>query len=182
MRAAAYFDDGFIEAIIGESFRLHEDNAFTEESGLSTKQSDYVGRITIQPDSNIRIVHRFRVDQSEFRFERNEIYAEASDPEWYTFRAGYVLLEREPDPDPLLPEQREEVNLGGTVRAIDDLWFKASGRRDLADDQMIESKFGLAYIDDCAEFGVDFRRRFTRDRDIEPASSFLFTFRLKGVN
>ncbi len=182
VRAAAYFDDGYVEAIIGESFRLHEDDAFTEESGLRSKQSDYVGRITVQPESNIRIVHRFRVDQTEFRFERNEVYAEAFDPEWYTFRAGYVLLEKEADPDPLLPEQREEVNLGGTVRAIDDIWLKASGRRDLADDQMIESKFGLAYIDDCAEFGVDFRRRFTRDRDIEPASSFLFTFRLKGVN
>ena len=57
-----------------------------------------------------------------------------------------------------------------------------SGRKDLADDQMIESKFGISYEDDCAEFGIDFRRRFTRDRDIEPASSFLFTFRLKGVN
>ena len=178
IRAAAYFDDGFVEAIIGESFRLHEDDAFTVESGLRSQQSDYVGRITIQPDSMIRIVNRFRVDQSNFRFQRNEVYAEASDPEWYTFRAGYVLLE----PDPLLPDQREEVNLGGTVRAIDDIWFKASGRRDLADDQMIESQFGLAYQDDCAEFGLDFRRRFTRDRDIEPASSVLLTFRLKGVN
>ncbi len=179
-RAAAYFDEGYVESIIGESFRLHEDDAFTDASGLKGKQSDYVGRFTIQPDSRIRLVNRFRINQSNYRFERNEVYAEASDPDWYSFRAGYVLLER--DPDPLVIGQREEVNMGGTIRAIDDIWFKASGRRDLASDQMIESKFGLSYEDDCAEFGVDFRRRFTRDRDIEPASSFLFTFRLKGVN
>jgi lipopolysaccharide assembly outer membrane protein LptD (OstA) len=106
------------------------------------------------------------------------VYAEASDPEWYLFRAGYVLLE----PDPALPDQREEVNIAGSFRAIDNIWLRGSGRRDLEKDNMIESKFGIVYEDDCAEFGVDFRRRFTRDRDIEPASSFLFTFRLKGVN
>ena len=181
-RAAAYFDEGFIEAIVGESFRFHEDSAFSEESGLRNQQSDYVGRFTIQPDANIRLVHRFRVDQSAFRFERNEIYAEAFEPDFYSFKAGYVLLE--PDPDPLLAllDQREEVNVAGSIQAIDNIWLRASGRRDLADDEMIESKFGISYEDDCAEFGVDFRRRFTRDRDIEPATSFLFTFRLKGVN
>jgi LPS-assembly protein len=178
VRAAAYFDDGFVEAILGQSYRFHEDNAFTEQSGLRNQQSDYVGRLTVQPDGNIRIVNRFRIDQSAFRFERNEVYAEAFDPEFYSFKAGYVLLE----PDPLLPDQREEVNVAGSIQALDNIWLRGSGRRDLAGDQMIESKFGISYEDDCAEFGVDFRRRFTRDRDIEPASSFLFTFRLKGVN
>jgi LPS-assembly protein len=178
VRAAAYFDEGFVEAIIGESFRFHEDDSFTEESGLRNQQSDYVGRLTIQPDNNIRLVHRFRIDQSAFRYERNEIYAEAFDADWYAFKAGYLLLE----PEPLIPVQREEISLEGRIKALEYMWLRASGRRDLADEQMIESKFGISYEDDCAEFGVDFRRRFTRDRDIEPASSFLFTFRLKGVN
>lgn len=178
VRAAAYFDEGFVEAIVGESFRFHEDDAFTEQSGLRNQQSDYVGRLTVQPDGNIRLVHRFRIDQSAFRYERNEIYAEAFDPDLYSFKAGYILLE----PEPLIPQQREEINLAGAYRALDYIWLRASGRKELADDQMIESKFGISYEDDCAEFGVDFRRRFTRDRDIEPASSFLFTFRLKGVN
>jgi LPS-assembly protein len=178
VRAAAYFDEGMIEAIVGESFRFHEDNSFMEETGLRNQQSDYVGRLTVQPDGNIRVVHRFRIDQSAFRYERNEIYAEAFEPDSYSFKAGYILLE----PDPALPDQREEVALAGAIQALEDIWLRASGRKDLAGDQMIESKFGISYEDDCAEFGVDFRRRFTRDRDIEPSSSFLLTFRLKGVN
>lgn len=178
VRAAAYFDDGYIEAFVGESFRFHEDDAFTQQSGLRGKQSDYVGRITIQPTDAIRVVNRFRINQENFNFERNEVYAEASDPDWYLFRTGYVLLE----PDPALPDQREEVNLLGSLKTFDNIWINGSGRRDLSGDRMIESKFGLAYEDDCAVFGIDFRRRFTRDRDIEPGSSLLFTFRLKGVN
>lgn len=178
VRAAAYFDEGFVEAIIGESFRFKEDDAFTPESGLREQQSDYVGRLIVQPTGDIRVVHRFRIQQEDFSFERNEVYAEASDPGLYLLRAGYVLLE----PDPLLPEQREEVNLLGSLRTFENIWLRGSGRRDLAGDRMIESKFGIFYEDDCSEFGIDFRRRFTRDRDIEPASSVLFTFRLKGVN
>jgi LPS-assembly protein len=177
-RAAAYFDEGFVEAIVGESFRFNEDDAFTPESGLRDQQSDFVGRLIVQPNGKIRVVHRFRVDQDDFSFERNEIYAEASDPQSYLLRAGYVLLE----PDPALPDQREEINLMGSLKTFDNIWFRGSGRRDLAGDRMIESKFGIFYEDDCSEFGVDFRRRFTRDRDIEPASSVLFTFRLKGVS
>lgn len=178
VRAAAYFDDGFVEAIIGESFRFNEDDAFTPESGLREQQSDFVGRLIVQPNGSIRVVHRFRIQQEDFSFERNEVYAEASDPDRYLLRTGYVLLE----PDPVLPEQREEVNLLGSLRTFDNIWLRGSGRRDLSGDRMIESKFGIFYEDDCAEFGIDFRRRFTRDRDIEPASSWLFTFRLKGVN
>jgi LPS-assembly protein len=178
VRAAAYFDDGFVEAIIGESFRFNEDDAFTVESGLREQQSDFVGRLIVQPNGSVRVVHRFRIQQEDFSFERNEIYAEASDPELYLLRAGYVLLE----PDPVLPEQREEINLLGSLRTFDNIWLRGSGRRDLAGDRMIESKFGIFYEDDCAEFGIDFRRRFTRDRDIEPSSSWLFTFKLKGVN
>jgi LPS-assembly protein len=178
VRAAAYFDEGYVEAIIGESFRFHEDDAFTQQSGLRGQSSDYVGRLTIQPTDAIRIVNRFRINQQNYNFERNEVYAEANDPDWYLFRAGYVLLE----PDPALPDQREEVNMLGSLKTFSNIWINGSGRRDLSGDQMIESKFGLAYEDDCATFGIDFRRRFTRDRDIEPSSSLLFTFRLKGVN
>jgi lipopolysaccharide assembly outer membrane protein LptD (OstA) len=86
------------------------------------------------------------------------------------------------EPDPANPTQREEVSLDGRIRTFANIWLSGSGRRDLAGDQMIESKFGIAYEDECAVFGIDLRRRFTRDRDIEPATSLLFTFRLKGVN
>ena len=58
----------------------------------------------------------------------------------------------------------------------------AAARRNLEDDQMIESRLGIAYEDECAVFGIDFDRRFTRDRDIAPSTSLLLTFRLKGIN
>jgi LPS-assembly protein len=181
VRYAAYFDDGLAEAIVGESLRLHQDNNFTPASGLRDRQSDYVGRVTLQPTSNFRLVNRFRISHDDFNFERNEVYAEAFDVDLYSLKAGYLKLA--PDPaDPIDPLGREEVSIDGRVKAAQYWWIDAAARRNLEDNQMVEARFGLAYEDECAVFGLDLRRDFTRDRDIAPATSLLFTYRLKGVN
>lgn len=180
IRAASYFSgDNFVELILGETFRLREDRAFTAQSGLRDQQSDFVGRITLQPIEDFRIVHRFRINKDNLTFERNEVYAEFSDDELYSLQASYVRLAD----DVVLPiDVREEVYVNGKVR-VAPYWFAhAAGRRDLDEEKMIESRVGLTYEDECSEFGLEYRRRFTRDRDIEPNSSVLFTFRLKAVN
>ena len=181
LRYAAYFEDGLAEAIVGESFRLHSDDSFTQESGLRDKQSDYVGSVTLQPISNFRIVNRFRINHDDFGYERNEVYAEAFDADLYSLKAGYLKLA--PDPaDPLDPFGREEVSIDGRVKALQNWWIDAATRRNVEDNQMIETRFGIAYEDECAVFGIDIRREFTRVEDIQPSTNVLFTFRLKGIN
>jgi len=181
LRYAAYFQDGVAEAIVGENLRLHQDHSFSPQSGLRNRQSDYVGRVTLQPTDNFRVVNRFRINHEDFSFERNEIYAEAFDAALYSLKGGYLKLA--PDPaDPIDPLGREEVSIDGRVRAAQFWWVDAAARRNLGNNQMVEARFGLAYEDECAVFGLDFRRDFTRDRDIAPATSLLFTYRLKGVN
>ncbi|MFT3808995.1 MAG: hypothetical protein QM698_03690 [Micropepsaceae bacterium] len=46
---------------------------------------------------------------------------------------------------------------------------------------MIESRFGVAYEDECSFFEFGFRRRFTRDRDAEPSTTFILSVRLKAL-
>ncbi|HAJ48256.1 MAG TPA: hypothetical protein DCL54_16910 [Alphaproteobacteria bacterium] len=179
VRAAAYFSaDNFIELLLGQTYRFREDDAFTVESGLRDQQSDFVGRFVFQPDEHIRLVHRFRVDKEDLTFERNEVFIEAQDDDNFAFRATYVNLNQEA----LVPEAREEIYLDGRVQIANHWYMKAMGRRDLDEDKMIEARGGLSYEDECSEFGIDLKRRFTRDRDIEPNTSVVFTFRLKGVN
>jgi LPS-assembly protein len=181
VRYAAYFENASAEAILGESYRLHEDDAFTAASGLRDQQSDYVGALTLQPTDGIRVVNRFRINHNNYDYDRNEIYVEAFDTTRYSLKAGYLKLAPDPE-DPLDPLGREEVSLDGRVMAAEHWWLNAAGRRDIADNQMIESQLGVAYEDDCAVFGLDFRRTFTRQADYVPATSLLFTFRLKGIN
>jgi LPS-assembly protein len=179
LRAAAYYSgDNFVELLFGQTYRFKEDKAFTVESGLRDQQSDFVGRVIFQPLENLRIVHRFRLDKDDLSFERNEVYLEAQDGDFYRFTASYVNLNQEA----LAPDAREELYLNGKVQFADRWYVKAMGRRDLDEDKMIEARGGLSYEDECSEFGVDLKRRFTRDRDIEPNTSVIFTFRLKGIN
>ena len=181
IRYAAYFDGGLAEAVLGESFRVHQDEAFSAASGLRDQQSDYVGSVTLQPIDHFRIVNRFRINHDGFDYERNELYAEAFDTDLYSLKAGYLKLA--PDPtDPTLLDGREELSLDGRVQAVKYWWVDAAARRNLVDNEMIETRFGIAYEDECAVFGVDIRREFTRGIGVVPATSLLFTFRLKGVN
>ena len=159
----------------------HEDDAFTQASGLRDQSSDYVGSLTLQPTNYFRLVNRFRLAHGDGTYERNEVYAEAFDTNLYSLKAGYLKLA--PDPtDPLDPAGREEISLDGRVQAISHWWIDAATRRNLEENQMIETRFGIAYEDECAIFGIDLRREFTRIQDIQPATSVLLTFRLKGLN
>jgi LPS-assembly protein len=179
LRAAQYYSgDNFVEMIFGQTYRFKEDNAFTQESGLRDQQSDFVGRFTFQPLENFRVVHRFRLDKETFDYERSEVYVEAQDGDLYRFKASYVSLNQEA----LVPEAREELYLDGKVQLAKHWYVSALGRRDLDEDKMIEARGGIYYEDECSEFGIGVKRRFIRDRDIEPNTSVLLTFRLKGIN
>jgi LPS-assembly protein len=179
LRAAQYYSgDNFVEMIFGQTYRFKENDAFTLESGLRDQQSDFVGRFTFQPLENFRLVHRFRLDKESLDYERSEVYVEAQDGDLYRFKASYVSLNQEA----LVPEAREELYLDGKVQVAKHWFVHALGRRDLDEDKMIEARGGIFYEDECSEFGIGVKRRFIRDRDIEPNTSVLLTFRLKGIN
>jgi LPS-assembly protein len=179
LRAAAYYSgDNFVEMILGQTYRLKEDTAFSAESGLRDQQSDFVGRFTFQPLEEFRLVHRFRLDQENLDFERSEVYLETQSGDDYRFKASYVSLNEEA----LVPAAREELFLDGQVQFAKHWYVHAMGRRDLDEDKMIEARGGIFYEDECSQFGLGLKRRFTRDRDIEPNTSVTVTFVLKGIN
>ncbi len=46
---------------------------------------------------------------------------------------------------------------------------------------MVSWGMGLTYEDECFRFTGDFRRRFTRDREIEPSNIFFFQLEFKHL-
>jgi LPS-assembly protein len=63
-----------------------------------------------------------------------------------------------------------------------DFWsLKAYNRRDLESNQTISAGVGLQFENECTEFTASFDRRFTRDRDVEPSSSFNFRLILTNL-
>lgn len=179
LRYAEFFPGGgSIEVLAGFQARLDDEPAFRNSTGLGETQSDYVGRISFTPWQGLTIVNRLRLDKDDFSVRRNEVYVQGTGS-WYEVDASYLKLESDPSLTGLGP--REEINLLGRVY-VSEYWSAIGGvRRDLEGSQMIESRFGVAYEDECSFFEFGFRRRFTRDRDAEPSTTFILSVRLKAL-
>ncbi len=179
LRYAEFFPGGgSLEVLAGFQSRLDDDPAFQGSTGLGETQSDYVSRISVTPWQGLTIVNRLRLDKDDFSVRRNEVYIQGTGS-WYEIDASYLKLESDPSLTGLGP--REEVNVLSRVY-VSEYWSAIGGiRRDLEGSQMIESRFGVAYEDECSYFEFGFRRRFTRDRDAEPATTFILSVRLKAL-
>ncbi|MCP1335651.1 LPS-assembly protein LptD [Futiania mangrovi] len=159
---------GSAEVTFGQSFRLKDAMVFTAASGLRDQSSDYVGRIALNWQDNFSLVHRFRLNRDDLSYERAEVGIRGG-PDWWRSSATYVKLTGDPAVAGLTA--REEFNLGTDLQ-IDNNWAVRGGwRRDLDASRSVEAGAGLFYADECLEVELSVRRRFTRDRDIEPSTS-----------
>src|SRR5207302_1423610 len=83
---------GFINAMFGQSYQLFGTNSFAAgditntglNSGLDTARSDYVARVSYQPDRVYTFTTRFRFDEATFAMRRFEIEARANFDRWST--------------------------------------------------------------------------------------------------
>lgn len=179
VRFAQYFDDGAsFEVMGGFQFRTDDDPAFLGATGLGETQSDIVGRISVTPWTGLTIVNRLRLDKDDFSVRRNEVYVQGTGS-FYEIDASYLKLESDPTLTGLGP--REEISVLTRVY-VAQYWSLIGGiRRDLEDDEMIESRFAFAYEDECSFLELGFRRRYTSDRDAEPSTTVLLRVRLKAL-
>ncbi len=72
---------GFINALFGQSYSLFGQNSFALggttntglDSGLDTTKSDYVARLSYQPNSTYAFTSRFRFNNDTFGVQRTEL-------------------------------------------------------------------------------------------------------------
>ena len=180
LKAGVYGAGGGSSTILfGQVLRAESGKTFAEKTGLEDNFSDFVGRIDISPGRFIDYVHRFRLSRRNLAIRRNEIDLTLG-PDRLKLTAGYVKLARELTSDEF--ESREELRLSVRAR-LDERWtFTAFDQRDLTDEGgTLRAGAGLEYRDECITINFTFDRRFTRDRDIEPASTFNFRITLRGL-
>jgi len=176
--AAHTLSGGSGSIVFGQSYRFRDDSNFDQDSGLESERSDFVGRIDLRPGRYLDLIHRFRLDRDDLHFRRNEVALWAG-TEQYNLEVGYVRLADDQIASTL--GSREEIS-GSTYLTIADNWaFRAGARRDLENDRMINSYAGLIYEDECTEIELSYRRRFTRDRDIEPSTAVMLRVRLRSL-
>jgi LPS-assembly protein len=177
VRATAIFSRGLVEAIVGQEYRWKSDHAFPPSLGIGDEDSDIVGRLKVQFPPYFQLIHRWRVDPETGSVRDNEVYFSAR----YGRSAldlSYLKLSEQQAIDPTLLA-REEINLLGSFNVHGNWSLFGMARRDMENAQMIETRAGLSYEDECFIATLGYRRRYTRDRDLTPGTSIIMTIGFK---
>tara|TARA_R110000824_G_scaffold155226_7_gene327865 strand:+ start:24320 stop:26674 length:2355 start_codon:yes stop_codon:yes gene_type:complete len=180
VRYSIYDDtDGQASFLFGQSFRMDEENAFSTSSGLRDQKSDYVGSIQLSPNKNILAVHRFRIDEDNFKFSRNEIDLIARTGPLST-QIGYAYFAQ----DPLVTtttQKREQISLGSILKLSEYWRLFGSTTRDLSSSETISNRFGIGYQDECFGLAVGLYQSNINYQDIQRTNTFLVEVTFKNL-
>ncbi|MFP4003448.1 MAG: LPS-assembly protein LptD, partial [Alphaproteobacteria bacterium] len=176
----AWFDNEGrqVDVLVGQSYRPRTDTNFGANSGLDSDISDLVGRVLIKPFDLLTISHRFRLDPDDLTLRRTEVDALVGNEDYF-LNITYLNLDETISTTGL--DEREEISAYARVRLSNHLYAEGAVRRDLDLGDMVSTEARLIYLDECTNFEVAFRQRFTEDRDLEPSTSVMVRFRLLGI-
>jgi LPS-assembly protein len=157
---------GSVNVLFGQSYQLFGQNSFAVgdttntglESGLDTRVSDYVGRITYQPNQIYSFSVRGRFDQQTFAVERFEVESRANFDRW-TLQALYGDYAAQPLLG--LLTRRQGILAGGSVKLTENWIALASARYDIEADQFDQTRLGIGYVDDCFMLSVNWLTGYT---------------------
>jgi LPS-assembly protein len=181
-----------VSTTIGQSYRFDDpqEQIFPVGTGLSEKVSDFVGRTQIRYRDFLSLTHRFRLDKDNLAVRRNEIDAAIGSRRTYV-EVGYLRLNRDIQTVEDLRD-REELRAAARV-ALGQRWSVfGSGVFNLtsADEdpifqpdgfEPIRTRLGVAYSDDCIEFGATWRRDFITAGDAARGNTFQLFFALRNL-
>ena len=171
-------EGGYTSAFIGQSFRLDTGNVFVESSGLEDSVSDIVGRLQVQPRTDVDLSYRFRFDKTDFEARRNE-FGLVIGPPALEAEVNYVFVAKEASPTEF--DDREELYFRVASKLNQNWSTFASHRRDLIFNDSLSTMFGLTYQDECFLVETGGRRTFFLDRDVEPEDSIFVRVVLKHL-
>ena len=162
VQATTQFDrGGFISGLFGQSYHLFGLNSYSVgsltntgiNSGLETSQSDYVARISYQPNRTYTFTTRARFDEATMDVRRFEAEARANFDRW-----SVSLLYGNYDAQPEIGflTRRNGILGTGSIK-IDSNWVLTGGARwDLDADKINQYIIGAGYVDDCFVLGVNY--------------------------
>lgn len=180
-----------IKTTVGQSYRLtREPTLLPEGTGLSNRWSDFVGRTEIRFRDFVSFTHRFRLDKDSLAVRRNEFDATVGSKKTYV-EVSYLRLNRDIDALEDL-QDREEVRVAGRLQignywslfgaAVVNLTNKEEDPSFTSDGfEPLRTRLGVAYQDDCLEFGVTWRRDYADSGDARLGNTFQLFFALRNL-
>ena len=157
---------GSVNFLFGQSYSLFGQNSFAVgditntglDSGLDKTISDYVGRVTYQPNQIYSFTARGRFDEATFTPERLEVESRANFDRW-----TLQLLYGDYAAQPLLGflTRREGMLAGASFKVTQNWIVLGSARYDVENNQFDQTRLGLGYVDDCFMLSVNWLTGYT---------------------
>jgi LPS-assembly protein len=181
-----------VRTTVGQSYRLTDKpTLFPDGTGLNEQFSDFVGRTEVRYHDFVKVTHRFRLDKDNFAVRRNEIDATIGSDRTY-LEVGYLRLDRNIDLTFEDLQDRDEIRAAGRVAfarfwsifgsAVVNLTDREEDPSFTADGfEPLRTRLGIAYSDDCLEFGLTWRRDYVTIADARQGNSFRIFFSLKNL-
>jgi LPS-assembly protein len=176
---------GFYNAMVGQSYSIFGDNAFTEgdmantglDSGLDKDVAAYVARFYAQPIDNLAFSTRLSFDQESLSVERLEADAIGS----VGRLSGSVLYGRYEAQPAIGFSQREGV-LGSASYKLDANWTANGGALyDIDEHGFSSAQVGLSYLDECFGMGLQVSRGFSASGNNDPVTRVMFQLSLRTL-
>jgi len=157
---------GYFNVLFGQSYQLYGLNSYSVadltntglQSGLDKAVSDYVGRIMYQPNQVFSFTARGRFDEATFTPERLEFETRANFDRW-TLQLMYGDYAAQPEIGFL--NRREELLTGASVKLTQNWVLLGSLRYDLVAHEFDQTRFGIAYTDDCLLVSLNYMTSYT---------------------
>lgn len=184
--------DWRVRTTVGQSYRLDKDpTVLVDGTGLSERVSDFVGRTEVRFRDFVKFTHRFRIDKDSLSVRRNELDATVGGKRTYA-EVGYLRLDRDIAAGIEDLQDREELRAAARL-AFARYWsvfgagvFNLTDRNEdptFTSDGFdpVRTRLGVAYQDDCLEFGVTWRRDYTDTGDAQRGDTFQVYFALRNL-
>jgi LPS-assembly protein len=177
---------GFISAVFGQSYQLFGTNSFAAgdntntglNSGLDTDRSDYVSRLSYQPDRIYTFTTRFRFDHDTFEVRRFEAEANAHFDRW-TVSALYGQYDAQPALGFLT--RREGVLASGSFK-LDQNWLVSGAiRYDIDARSIAGTQFGIGYIDDCMIIAMNYMTNYVYSGNVTKDQRIMLQLTLRTL-
>lgn len=162
VQSTTQFDrGGFINVLFGQSYQLFGLNSYavsdTTNTGINTglerPKSDYVGRISYQPNRTFTFSTRVRLDEATLAVRRFEAEGRANF-ERFSLSVLYGNYDRQPELGYL---NRREGILTTASMKIAQNWVVSGGLRyDLVNEKVNQYIIGAGYVDDCFILAVNY--------------------------
>ncbi len=183
---AQFNQGGFVNVLFGQSYQLFGVNSFAQggstntglESGLDTQLSDYVARLSYQPNNIYTFTSRFRFDKDDFTVKRMELEARAKYERW-GFSLLYGDYAAQPELGFLYPRQGV---LGLSTFKLDANWVLLAGARyDINAEKFDQTRLGLGYMDDCLILALNYITNYTYSGNVSTNHSIMLQLTLRTL-